>query len=57
VAPPYLALLKIIAATGLGYWTDHGMPGEGTTGDTRLAALNTTLRQQRAARRKRTPKR
>lgn len=52
VAPPYLALLKILAATGLGYWTEHGLPQAGTTGEVRLAALNTHFRDQRAARRK-----
>jgi DNA-binding transcriptional regulator YiaG len=53
VAPPYLALLKIISVIGLGYWTEHGLPQEGTTADARLALLNTQHRQLRAARRRR----
>ena len=51
-APPYRALLTIIAFTGLGYWTEHGMPTDGLLGDSRLAALNTNHRMQRAHRRR-----
>lgn len=52
VAPPYLALLKMIGATGLGYWTEHGSQAEGLQGAHRLAALNTAHKQRRLARRK-----
>jgi transcriptional regulator with XRE-family HTH domain len=51
-APPYLALLKIIAISGLGYWTEHGMPQDGTTGDARLSLLTTAHRDRQRVRRR-----
>lgn len=53
-APPYRALLKIIASTGLGYWVDHDHRA-GLDADLRLEAdaaamaERKRLRQERAA--------
>lgn len=51
VCPPYLTLLRIIAATGLGYWTDHGLPTHGVDGSVALEAVNHAFREERRARR------
>ena len=47
VAPPYLALLKIIAATGLGYWEPPGAADP----EHRLESLATEASARRRARR------